>query len=414
MNKKLKTFAIAILVTGATVTATRAPATDTNTFTNVIQDLTISLTVYSNAPIKSSTSQTGEKAVTLTTKSIIAALSNASATIPSLVGFDWGKSPQLVIDTTFTATNVPVYSTNEVATNTAELSTTNANVLTFGSTTLTVNSTTGSAMITNKTVGTNGGTNVLSVTGWTDNASSISTTNFTYTGTNGTATDASVGPGIPTNVGVWTVITAATNSTGQTNVTALTYTNYVSGHETNYMTNGGYAVEVQGGTATAPTFADVSSYVSDPAYYSVIITATGTGLGTTNQVIATESDNAWGSFGVHVFNTSASTAPGNNLDLSVYGFSKEMFKNDVLLKSRTKGTNQVGESTFTASVSGYGNIGGSFETNGAGTNSYTVPATEYYGTNTNPTNAVSGFITNPIPVVVEGTISLGAPKSVPQ
>ena len=86
---------------------------------------------------------------------------------------------------------------------------------------MTITDTNGSAIITNNTVGTNGGTNVLSTTGdWTKDAPLVTTNVFSYTGTNG-ITDTS--GAIPTNVGVWTVIKAATNSSGQTNVTAITY-----------------------------------------------------------------------------------------------------------------------------------------------------------------------------------------------
>lgn len=76
----------------------------------------------------------------------------------------------------------------------------------------------------------------------------------------------------------------------------------------------------------------------------------------------------------------------------------------------------MGESTFTATVSGSGNIGGSYVTNtSGGTNETWVPATEYTGIGSvTNTNVISGELTNYIPVVVEGTISLGAPKSVAQ
>jgi hypothetical protein len=50
-----------------------------------------------------------------------------------------------------------------------------------------------------------------------------------------------------------------------------------------------------------------------------------------------------------------------------------------------------------------------------GTNETWVPATEYTGIGSvTNTNVISGELTNYIPVVVEGTISLGAPKSVAQ
>jgi hypothetical protein len=118
------------------------------------------------------------------------------------------------------------------------------------------------------------------------------------------------------------------------------------------------------------------------------------------------------SFSVNVFNTSASTAVGNNLDLSVSGFSKETYKEDVLLKSRTKGTNEVPETSFTTSVNGSGWIGGYYVTNTSGTNEVGLPVDEWTGIGSvTNTNVISGGITNPIPVVVEGTISLSSPKS---
>jgi hypothetical protein len=420
MINKTKTFAIAILVAGATVTATRAPAAktaDTNTFTNVIQELTINLTVYSNAPTKSLTSLSGGKAVALTTKSIIAALSNDSANIPSLVGFDWGKSPQLVIDTILTNSASVSNTLTVVTSNTVLLSSSN-NVISFeptnafpGTTNVAIVGigTNGSAIITNNAVGTNAGTNLLTTTGtWTQTGTSVSTTNFSYLGTN-TLTNLSAG--FPTNVGVWTVITASTNASG-TNVTAITYTN-VAHLTIALVTNGGYAIEVEGGTAKDPTFADVSEYVSANTDYTVTNTAVGTGFGTTNAIPTSGAVYETKRFSFDVFGTSG-TAVGNNLSLGVYGFAKGTFADDVLSKSKTAGTNEVPDGTYTASVSGHGYIGGTYVTNSAAGNAISLPANEYHGTNTAFTNEISGSLTNPIPVVVEGTISLGAPKTVAQ
>jgi hypothetical protein len=416
MINKLKTFATAILVTGATVAATSALATDTNTFTNVIQNVNISLMVYSNAPTKSATSISGQKVVTINSKSIIAALNNASANIPSLVGFDFGKNPQLVIDTTYQATNSPIYKTNAVVTNTVTLSVSNndiafqgTNVAVTTGTNVEIVSTNGSAMITNNAVGTNGGTNVLTVTGtWIESADSVSTTNFAYLGANGFT---NLSGSFPTNVGVWTVITAATNGT-VTNVTAITYTNFVSGTATNYVTNGQNTVEVEGGTPSAPTFADVSAYVYGYVSSSVTNSATGTDFGTTNATLKSETDDAIKSYSIGVFGRTGSSV-GDNLSLNVSGFSKPMYKYDVLHQSKGV-TNEVVETTSTASVSGSGFIGGTYVTNISGTNIESLPATEYFGTNTSFTNQVGGVITNPIPVVVEGTISISGPKSVAQ
>ncbi len=405
-----------MMVTGATVTATWAPAktVNTNTYTNVIQNITIALTAYSNAPIKSATLMTGEKPVTITTKSVVAALSNASGLIPSLVGFNWGKSPQLVMVTTFASTNVVSNTVTPVATNTVSILgssnfiafSTNTNAFPTG-TTVTITDTNGTATLTNNA----NGTNILTKTGtWTITSSNVTGTAFTFVATNG---NTNANSGIPTNANLWTVFTAATNAANAaaTNVTAITYTN-VPHTSTNYMTNS-QGIEVQGGTADAPTFAQVGNFVYAYPSGGSIIMATGTGFGTTNQMFTSSSENAYGYAGVSVFNTSATGSAGN-LDVSLDGFFKAMRKYDVL--HQVKGlTNQVGQETFTATVTGYGNIGGVYVTNGVGaSNSVSLYATEYNGTNTSFTNQVSGSITNPIPVVVTGTVSLGAPKNVAQ
>jgi len=421
MINKLKTFAITMMVTGATVAATTASAVvDTNTFTNVIQNIQISLTAYSNAPIKSATLMTGEKPVTITTKTVLGALSNASGLIPSLVGFNWGKSPQLVLRTIFASTNTVSNTVTAVATNTVTILgtsnivsfSTNTNTYPTNGTEITITDTIGTATLTNEA-----GTNILTQTGtWVISGSNVIGTAITFIATN-SATNANAG--IPTNAGLWTVFTAATNAANAaaTNVTAITYTN-VPHTSTNYMTNS-QGVEVQGGTAEAPTFASVVGYVSGGPSGGAILTATGTGFGTTNAIFNTGTENDIGSAGLHVFDTTAGTATGNNLDVSMSGFFKVMFKNDVL--HQVKGlTNQVGDvETYTGTVSGSGYIGGSFVTNNSpGTNVWSnyinLPVTEYNGTNTAFTNQVSGTLTNPVQVVVEGTITVGAPKNVAQ
>jgi hypothetical protein len=445
MNKTLKKFAIAMLATGATVAANRpmAAATDTNTFTNAIQSISINLTVYTNAAKFNTdgTIQNGEKPITLTTKSIISALSNASATIPSLVGFDFGRSAQLVIDTTFTATNIQLYTTNAILTNAVILSATN-DVISFQTNTLpvpapnfvTIIDTNGSALITNNAIS-NGapGTNVLTHTGdWTQTGT-VGTNGFSYDSstaantTNGTWTNAAPGGPFPTNLNCWTVITANTNTAfGVTNVVAITYSNAPSGIQTNFATNGASSIKVQGGTATAPVFADVSSFVYGYIYPSVIITGTGTNLLKTNQFggtnYLTQSVDGIKNVGLHVFGLTT-TSPLQNLSLTLDGFAKAMMKLDVLHTFPRTETNQVFETSSTATISGSGNIGGTFlatNTPGAGTNSVSVYSTsEYYGTNTAATNNIltgsataPGIIINPVPAVVTGTITVGPPHSV--
>jgi hypothetical protein len=414
MNKTLKKFAIAILATGATVAATSSQAVDTNTFTNVIQTITVNLTVYSNAPFKSTILQTGEKPVAITTKSIISALSNASSVIPALSGFDFGRSPQLVLNTTFQSTNSPVYSTNDLITNSGALNTTNGDTVYFSNalagTSLTI-TTNISALFTN--IGTtNGNTNAYVLLGVTN---VIPTNTIAYSNSVGGTNTIT----FTNTFGVFSVLTAVSNA-GATNISLVTYSNFVSGTATNYVTNFS-GISVQGGTAASPVFADVSSYLSRSGGESSVITATGTNLegtqGGSNGVIyiQTETANSIRSYGIRVFGTTG-TAVGDNLDLGLQGFSKDMYKYDILHAVSKHYTNEVSETTSTTAVSGSGYIGGTYVTNSLGaSNNINLFDTEYTGIGSiTNTNTVSGSITNPVPVVVVGTISVAAPHSVPQ
>jgi hypothetical protein len=412
MINKLKTFAMTTIVAGATAAATTALAVDTNTFTNVIQTVQISLTAYSNAVPASPTKTEPEKAITITTKSIIAALSNDAANIPALSNFDWGKSPTLVFNTTFASSNVSTLLTNVVSSNgPVALGTTNGNEIVFtatnasGTNTITFTNTPASVTISN-TVTTNGGTNfITAISDATDTTNYIFTNVFTYV--IGTNTNSSTN--FVTNAGVWTVISAATNTNGVTNLTIITYTN-VTSNSLAYVTNSS-GIEVEGGTSAAPTFANVSDFIAGTSMQKSVLVAAGTGLGTTNEVDSSETYDSYDNYTIGIFGTSGSVA-GNTIALSMTGFTKAMKKYDILHQAKGL-TNEVVDKTFTATVSGAGSIGGTYTTN---TNvvsgiSIAVPTTnEISGTNA----VTNGTITNIIPVVVEGTITVGAPKSVPQ
>jgi len=406
MINKLKILAVMTLAAGATATATKATAAvvDTNTFTNVVQSLSINLTVYSNGPVVSNTKISGEKPVTINNKTIITALENASGTIPTLVGFDFGKAPQLILNTTFASTNILV--TNVVSSNTVALAT-NDGTVSIGTNVLTVSTSTSETISNGTLTGT-----------WSGNTN-VTTNSIAYTNSSG-ATNLT----FTTNAADWTVLSAAAGTNGATNLTVVTKglaTNV--GYLTNYV-----GVEVQGGTATAPVYAKLNSYFSTETYSSVILNATGSNfndIGTTNYTnvtYATSTATEFGGYSIRLFNTNGSTSPANNLDVTVYGLVKAMSKNDVLYASKKAGiTNEVPDTTSTATgVSGEGYVGGTFTTNtttasvGGKVLATSLYASEYFGTNTAGTNAVTGAITNPIPVVVEGSVSLGAPHSVPQ
>jgi hypothetical protein len=424
MNKTLKKLAIAITVIGATVTATKASAADTNTFTNVTQSLTINLVCYSNATPKDATHYNSEKAVTITTKSILQALSNASTSIPSLVGFDFGHSPQLVFLST--STNNTIYPPVAL-TNFGGLATVSNSFLTNGTLAFALtpngNPTTNDLLIPpgDTVIITNNGTNAIATgpvgvkTGTNATVAIgagfiVSSNVLVYDSTNG---NTNVAISFSTNLGTWTTLTAslftnAGNTLTNTNVLIASFTNTAT------LTNvdSGIGLAVQGGTSANPTYALVGNYVTPPStVQSSLITATGTGIGTTNEVDTAITKDKIQTYFLSIYGMT----DVKNINLSLQGFAKETEKYDVLHKVTGKSTNEIFTQSSTATVNGYGNIGGTFTTNGPGaSNSLDIGFfnTEY--TNPGATNQAAittGSITNPIPVVVEGTISIGSPSA---
>jgi len=113
MINKLKTFAIAILVTGATVTATRAPAATTSTNTQVLDNISVQLTVYSQGGVNSSDKSLAADKTTIKTADIIYQLGQIG-------GFTVdAKKDKLVLSTTYTNQLVGIpNTTNLISTNT--------------------------------------------------------------------------------------------------------------------------------------------------------------------------------------------------------------------------------------------------------------------------------------------------------
>jgi hypothetical protein len=115
MIKNIKSLATTMLIAGATMAATQGFAKDTNTYYNVIQDLQINLTVYTNASINAAgTIQSGGSATKITSKDIVAQLStntnaklvlwttatNGGNTNGSIVAIQSGKAKALVFTPT--------------------------------------------------------------------------------------------------------------------------------------------------------------------------------------------------------------------------------------------------------------------------------------------------------------------------
>jgi len=156
MIKTLKTIALAMLATGATVSAANAKATAiTYGATNVLQPVTISLTVYEQKA--GATTPAIASGISFSTKNLIAAVSNALGTNATL-----DKHAELAIlttngqiGTTNVVTNVPGSVPNTLVVS--------SNTLTLGAgTNLTIGNTSGEYYVT--LVSTNGTNNVLVTT----------------------------------------------------------------------------------------------------------------------------------------------------------------------------------------------------------------------------------------------------------
>jgi len=148
MIKTLKTFAIAMLAAGATVTATEAA-----TKTNVVENIAVNLTIYQQyvpgastygTPTAGGTNATNLKLYdhmsTLNTKDIIAGLSAATGT-----NFSSMRSPALVLVTAYSnvvVSNLPLITNLSFSTNIPVASTDTNNTLAInigGVTTVTTN-----------------------------------------------------------------------------------------------------------------------------------------------------------------------------------------------------------------------------------------------------------------------------------
>jgi hypothetical protein len=398
MNKTLKTFAIAILATGATVTATRAPAATTTTNTQVLDNISVALKIYQQGDLKTTPTGKGDSLAapitTFTTYDLIQQLA-------PFAGFTAAKNQKLVLST--------VFSNFLVATG-AATSTTNVfviagggngsvdymypagginvgtNSLDFGSGT-----TTNSYYITNSygnvylyqisTVGTN-----PPVTSYYDNIASIAIlTNF-YDGTNyhyGVATN------INTNLvangyqpfSYWTTI-ALNNSTNvvvteYTPTTVNLFTN-ASSHVCVMTPKSSSAAESLIDVDNWVSFGDKSDYTGDSFsfYKEMGNDLSGDDFAGTN--ITSQTVYSYGTFSIFTaWPTNGAPAGQTNIifanrdsDTPLGGFQTSMTKFINLTvngNSKDKAVFQV-IGSGSAAVSGVGYIGGSLTTNFLQTN----------------------------------------------
>lgn len=389
MINKTKIFAIAIMVAGATVTSTRAPAATT---TNVLENVSVNLTVYSQGATNSAGTKVADVVSTLTTKELIAKLG-------AVTGSNFGSSPKLVLSTIYSNIVVKVA---PLVTN----STTNVAVTAIGTNAL--STIIGGVPIETNSIET---TNVIITNGLvsigTNAGVPITTNTFVVTigGTN-------VSTNTFTNSSGYEVIISATPTTGViSNFNILTLTGTTSNI---FEAISEPTLEVMGGTTAAPTFTDVAPYLTESQEASyVIYDETGKGLATTNALtvtnVSTESDVTVNRYGIKFFTTNG----GTNLSIVLRGLVKESLRVDTL-RAKKGTTAAIVEDLFgansTATVAGYGYMGGTYVTNMTlNGNSVNLPASEYSGT-----NLITGSLSNTVPVIVEGTIDTTFLKNLAQ
>jgi hypothetical protein len=173
MIKKLKIFAITMLATVATVTAARA--TVTYSATNVLQPVSIALTVYEQKPVSAPTAMVGS----FKTRDLITAVESALGTN----GSPFGNRSELAILTSNILVQIGVTTvTNTNAsgniTNTLVLS---SNTVTIGRQTITNAGTNGAPSFTNSgstnlTIGDTGGNYYVTVTATNGSSNVLATT----------------------------------------------------------------------------------------------------------------------------------------------------------------------------------------------------------------------------------------------
>jgi len=362
---------------------------------------------------------------TLTAKNIIAGLEAAT-------GSNWTPNPQLVLVSIFSngvpqglsLSNGPLVATaltNDASTNglsldgnieidfvpiTNDYGTSNAMAFTVGGTVLITNI--GGTLIASNTAGT-----VTPFSGSFPTA--ITNGSFVYNSTNDTLT---VVP-FDTNAGIWTILQATLSTNGGnvvTNIIVTTFTNAPSGGPaTNINGEVSSKMEVMYGTPKSPSFADVSSFFSVNPNASVF-DETGHDIGTTNPAISITNIQTQTAVGItraslnYFAPTVGSTTNANVTSLSLRGFGTTTLKLDTLAPK--KGTNAAAvesiAATTLANVSGTGFAQGTYVTN---TNAIgnEIVVSESIGTNT-----VTGSLSNAVPIVVQGTITIGGLRNLGQ
>jgi len=440
MNKTLKKFAIAILVAGATVTATKAPAVAT-TNVQVLDNVDIQLKVYSQGAVDSTKKALATTTTTLTTLDVIKQLA-------LMGGFTVTPSAKLVYS--YFYSNVLVGTPNTVVSNN-----------------LVTNSLTGGGT-TNVYIVTTAGTNELSVGGLgaTSNIFVISNsivygitnTPYVYTnaltnavftlsniddiytvvassatlsgsfgalpGTDGTTqafTNGAIQSSAGSPLGYWvTIVPVFTAST--TNIVITQYAPIAALTVTNITASNVLCVMPKSGADA--TLIEVGDWISSFSSGTVIYTEGGANLNESNFVgtnILTQAEITEGGLNINAVwptNSPANPTLQTNLHFNPRGFAKVSNK---LINLTVGGTaaektefNTLSSETMSVFATGY--IGGAWTTNTLSTNAITGLTLDsannpgdYYFNGTVVTNNASGnYIGGPTytPVLVDGTITV--------
>ena len=411
-----------MMVTGATVTATRAPAAP-STNMQIVDNISLHLQVFSQGPLNSHGTVLPALQKTLLSTDLLKELANV---VP---GYTYKPGDKLVYSTiysNFLVTNADLGLTN-LNTNVAVPAPGAGSNISF--TIAGVPVATNTIETTNIVI-----TNSLMYLGSATNAPvAFITTNTVVINTNGVP--ASTNASFDTNATFLTTVSALPTNGTITNLNILSVSGTTNLLFTNVPSYSNMLAIMQGGTAKAPNLISVTNWI-DPGANGKIYQETGKNLTKTNfdgTNITAQTVYKFQGFSINCFVTNGTST--SNLILDVSGFTKAIAK---VINLTVGGTAKTAKEIFlvngntTSDVSGSGHQGGTFlpyyignvATNGPNhaTNvsifddSFFVQGNFVNGGGvTNGTYGnVYGFLTNATPIIAEGTITVSFLKAYPQ
>jgi hypothetical protein len=362
---RLVRFAALFFWVAALTATAKTPVTYTET--NVLQNISLQLTIYQQGATNSNGKKVSDQVTSYNTKSLIQALG-------TVTGNNFGNSAKLVQSTIYTNVTILVPSGASSTVLSTNLALTTNSYLIIGGV---------------QRYGTFNDPGIIELDGnaFVANAfGNISSNIISLVTSNVTVQTVAIN----TNVGFVTTFTPSTDTNGlDTSVLIATQSIQTESVLTNLSTTVGILY------GPSDIFFPVGNYFNFSTNdASEVVVETGSGLDTTNTLTVTNLASQTGySIQTMTINYSMPTGP-TNLFLSLEGFVKQALKVDTLY---SRGTNKVIEDIFGASanwnVIGSGYAGGTFTTN------TTVPG---------------GYLTNANTVAVEGTVNISFLKNLPQ